>query len=136
MAFGEVSADGTSLTLCDGSQHPMVGFGTYKIGFVPASSNTAGALFCHVFICASTTSSLYISTDRYSESPSVIGLSIYITFYRSYAYNYTHIDIHFSFFIPIVSNTRSISTHTSVLSKFCGCKRQCMYTYKHIHKRL
>jgi len=24
------------------SQHPLVGFGTYKIGFVPASSNTAG----------------------------------------------------------------------------------------------
>ena len=25
-----------------GEMHPLIGFGTYKIGFVPASSNTAG----------------------------------------------------------------------------------------------
>mmetsp|Transcript_52340 Transcript_52340/g.84695 ORF Transcript_52340/g.84695 Transcript_52340/m.84695 type:complete len:321 (-) Transcript_52340:258-1220(-) len=38
--FGDVSGS-HGLTLNDGSQHPLVGFGTYKIGFVPASSNTA-----------------------------------------------------------------------------------------------
>ena len=42
MVFGKLSADGRNLELSDGSLHPMAGFGTYKIGFVPASSNTAG----------------------------------------------------------------------------------------------
>ena len=42
MVFGKLSEDGRSLELSDGSLHPMAGFGTYKIGFVPASSNTAG----------------------------------------------------------------------------------------------
>ena len=42
MGFGDLGSDGRALTLGDGSTHPMVGFGTYKIGFVPASSNTAG----------------------------------------------------------------------------------------------
>ena len=42
MVFGKLSKDGRSLELSDGSLHPMAGFGTYKIGFVPASSNTAG----------------------------------------------------------------------------------------------
>jgi len=42
MGFGDLASDGRALTLGDGSTHPILGFGTYKIGFVPASSNTAG----------------------------------------------------------------------------------------------
>ncbi|EGD77922.1 hypothetical protein PTSG_12899 [Salpingoeca rosetta] len=30
-----------SVTLHDGSEHPMLGFGTYKVGFVPASASSA-----------------------------------------------------------------------------------------------
>uniref|UniRef100_A0A7S0M9P1 NADP-dependent oxidoreductase domain-containing protein n=1 Tax=Cryptomonas curvata TaxID=233186 RepID=A0A7S0M9P1_9CRYP len=35
-------ADSRFVTMNNGVQHPLIGFGTYKIGFVPASSNTAG----------------------------------------------------------------------------------------------
>ena len=30
-----------SITLNDGRQHPLVGYGTYKVGFVPASASSA-----------------------------------------------------------------------------------------------
>jgi len=32
------------LTLNDGAQHPLVGFGTYKVGFIPASAASAGGV--------------------------------------------------------------------------------------------
>ncbi len=33
--------DGQSLTLNDGTKHPIIGFGTYKVGFIPASASSA-----------------------------------------------------------------------------------------------
>merc|ERR1740117_1716930 len=35
------SAAANSITLNDGRQHPLVGYGTYKVGFVPASASSA-----------------------------------------------------------------------------------------------
>lgn len=35
--------DGTTLVLNDGTKHPMIGFGTYKVGFIPASASSAAA---------------------------------------------------------------------------------------------
>ncbi|KAJ1477401.1 NADP-dependent oxidoreductase domain-containing protein [Baffinella frigidus] len=40
--YSKVSEDGKNVVLSNGTNHPIIGFGTYKIGFVPASSNTAG----------------------------------------------------------------------------------------------
>ena len=31
-----------SITLNDGRKHPLVGYGTYKVRFVPASASSAG----------------------------------------------------------------------------------------------
>eukprot|EP00286_Rhodomonas_abbreviata_P022500 CAMPEP_0181301160 /NCGR_PEP_ID=MMETSP1101-20121128/7273_1 /TAXON_ID=46948 /ORGANISM="Rhodomonas abbreviata, Strain Caron Lab Isolate" /LENGTH=320 /DNA_ID=CAMNT_0023406441 /DNA_START=18 /DNA_END=980 /DNA_ORIENTATION=+ len=40
-SYGEISPDGKNVKLNNGTLHPLIGFGTYKVGFVPASSNTA-----------------------------------------------------------------------------------------------
>jgi hypothetical protein len=33
--------DAQTLTLNDGTKHPIIGFGTYKVGFIPASASSA-----------------------------------------------------------------------------------------------
>ena len=38
-----VTADMTTVTLNDGRKHPLVGYGTYKVGFVPASASSVAA---------------------------------------------------------------------------------------------
>jgi len=37
-----MTASVASITLNDGTQHPLIGFGTYKVGFIPASASSAG----------------------------------------------------------------------------------------------
>lgn len=32
--------------LNDGLKHPKIGFGTYKVGFIPASASGIAALYC------------------------------------------------------------------------------------------
>ena len=36
-------ANAPTITLRDGSKHPQIGFGTYKVGFIPASASAAAA---------------------------------------------------------------------------------------------
>ena len=33
----------STFTLLDGNKHPVIGFGTYKVGFIPASASSAAA---------------------------------------------------------------------------------------------
>ena len=40
---GGRDGDQKTLTLHDGTKHPMIGFGTYKVGFIPASASSASA---------------------------------------------------------------------------------------------
>lgn len=44
MSRSRCIADCPSITLNDGSQHPQLGYGTYKVGFVPASASGSGGV--------------------------------------------------------------------------------------------
>jgi len=44
-----MSTAGHFITLNDGTPHPLIGFGTYKIGFVPASATSAGGTPVNTF---------------------------------------------------------------------------------------